>query len=60
MANVSIEVFDGQEWKPITSEGKGEEIQVGSGKPAESLKAKIYFDIASSNIKSSEKIYFNV
>ena len=59
MANVSIEVFDGQEWKPITS-GTGEGIQAGSGKPAESLNGKIYFDIASSNIKSSEKIYFNV
>ena len=35
-------------------------IQAGSGKPAESLNGKIYFDIASSNIKSSEKIYFNV
>ena len=59
MANVSIEVFDGQEWKPITSGGT-DGIQTGSGKPAESLNGKIYFDIASSNIKSSEKIYFNV
>ena len=59
MANVSIEVFDGQEWKPITS-GTGEGIQAGSGKPAESLNGKIYFNIDTSVSKSSEKIYFNV
>ena len=60
MANVSIEVFDGQRWKPITSEGTGEDIKTGSGKPAESLNGKIYFNIDTSVSKSSEKIYFNI
>ena len=59
MANVSIEVFDGQKWKPITSGGT-DGIQAGSGKPAESLNGKIYFNIDTSVSKSSEKIYFNV
>ena len=59
MANVSIEVFDGQEWKPITSGGT-DGIKTGSGKPAESLNGKIYFNMDTSVSKSSEKIYFNV